>query len=139
MVSTLERPTNRGGRPRWPAKCTRCRKKSRPRGPDCDGWSGGDATDAAAGGGERPRVEVRHEPPPTATGPLLVAHETTVRATAMLHPPWVCSCASNGAFVPEKPPVTSLDSSGAIGGVLELPGDDYFIYGRGAVQGRSTL
>ena len=62
-----------------------------------------------------------------------------MRATAMLHPPWVCSCASNGAFVPEKPPVASLDSSGAIGGVLELPGDDYFIYGRGAGQGRSRL
>ena len=27
-----------------------------------------------------------------------------------------------------EPPVASLDSSGAIGGVLELPGDDYFIY-----------
>jgi hypothetical protein len=26
--------------------------------------------------------------------------------------------------------VLLLDSSGAIGGVLELPGDDYFIYGK---------
>ena len=32
-----------------------------------------------------------------------------------------------------------LDSSGAIGGVLELPGDDYFIYGGGEVQGLSGL
>jgi hypothetical protein len=30
--------------------------------------------------------------------------------------------------------VASLDSSSATGGVLELPGDDYFIYGRGASQ-----
>ena len=30
--------------------------------------------------------------------------------------------------------MASLDSSGAIGGVLELPGDDYFIYGGGEVQ-----
>ena len=29
-----------------------------------------------------------------------------------------------------------LDSSGAIGGVLELPGDDYFIYGGGPGSGR---
>ena len=34
----------------------------------------------------------------------------------------------------EEPPVASLDSSSATGGVLELPGDDYFIYGRGASQ-----
>ena len=33
--------------------------------------------------------------------------------------------------MPEKPPVASLDSSGALRGVLELPGDDYFIYGGG--------
>jgi hypothetical protein len=31
--------------------------------------------------------------------------------------------------VREEPPVAPRDSSGAIGGVLELPGDDYFIYG----------
>ena len=31
-----------------------------------------------------------------------------------------------------------LDSSGAIGGVLELPGDDYFIYGPAEVH-RSAL
>ena len=30
--------------------------------------------------------------------------------------------------------MASLDSSSATGGVLELPGDDYFIYGRGASQ-----
>ena len=41
--------------------------------------------------------------------------------------------------VREEPPVASLDSSGAIGGVLELPGDDYFIYGGGEVQGLSGL
>jgi hypothetical protein len=51
------------------------------------------------------------EPPPAASRPPIIAHETTVRATAMLHPPWVCSCAFNGAFVPEKPPVASLDSN----------------------------
>ena len=32
--------------------------------------------------------------------------------------------------VREEPPVASLDSSSATGGVLELPGDDYFIYGK---------
>ena len=32
--------------------------------------------------------------------------------------------------VREEPPVASLDSSSATGGVLELSGDDYFIYGK---------
>ena len=34
--------------------------------------------------------------------------------------------------------MASLDSSGATGGVLELPGDDYFIYGPAEVH-RSAL
>jgi hypothetical protein len=45
--------------------------------------------------------------------------------------------------VREEPSVLLLDSSGAIGGVLELPGDDYFIStaaeGRaGCLPGRSN-
>ena len=40
--------------------------------------------------------------------------------------------------VREEPSVASLDSSGATGGVLELPGDDYFIYGPAEVD-RSAL
>jgi hypothetical protein len=47
-------------------------------------------------------------------------------ASAMPRPASVCSSATGGACVWE-PPVLLLDSSGAIGGVLELPGDDYFI------------
>jgi hypothetical protein len=35
--------------------------------------------------------------------------------------------------------VASLDSSGAIGGVLELPGDDYFIYGGGRAGAKGCM
>ena len=76
----------------------------------------------------RPRAEGTPEPPPTAP------RHRIVRVIAMLQPLRACPSASAVACASDKPPVASLDSSGAIGGVLELPGDDYFIYGGGEVQ-----